>query len=87
MFLPVRHPRYIHDRRELHRDIKPGNILLNMSAQAELSCDAKLADFGLCQHLDQEEVCSSYVGAFSFPLRGYCVGVHLHHTPTLAWDP
>ena len=37
---------YIHQRRVLHSDIKPGNILLTQSG------DVKLADFGLAVHLN-----------------------------------
>lgn len=41
--------KYIHSANILHRDLKPGNLLLNAS------CDLKIGDFGLARVSDPEE--------------------------------
>jgi mitogen-activated protein kinase 1/3 len=50
--------KYIHSANVLHRDLKPGNLLLNAN------CDLKIADFGLARVLNPdnpEEDLSEYV--------------------------
>ena len=42
--------RYIHSANVLHRDLKPGNILLNAN------CDLKICDFGLARGLEDLEL-------------------------------
>ena len=37
---------FIHDRRQIHRDIKPGNILINSAGQP------KMAVFGIAKNFD-----------------------------------
>lgn len=41
--------KYIHSANILHRDLKPGNLLLNAN------CDLKIADFGLARVTDPDE--------------------------------
>jgi serine/threonine protein kinase len=46
---------YLHDRKnQLHRDLKPGNILVNSAG------DAKISDFGIAKQWDSEEFSEAY---------------------------
>jgi len=52
---------YLHYERRLHRDIKPGNCLINSAGQV------KLADFGISRTLDDSTAMSSTsVGTFKY---------------------
>jgi len=53
---------YLHrERHQVHRDMKPGNILLNSSGEV------KISDFGLAAELDStKEMCASFVGTHAY---------------------
>lgn len=52
---------YLHYEHRLHRDIKPGNVLLNLEGEA------KLSDFGIARDMEGDEaVASTMVGTFRY---------------------
>ncbi|KAL3904185.1 MAG: hypothetical protein SGPRY_011385, partial [Prymnesium sp.] len=55
---------YLHrERHQVHRDMKPGNILLNSRGE----CEIKISDFGLSAELDStKEMCATFVGTHAY---------------------
>jgi len=53
---------YLHrERHQVHRDMKPGNILLNSRG------DIKISDFGLSAELDStKEMCATFIGTHAY---------------------
>ena len=52
---------YLHYEQRLHRDIKPGNILLSSNGEA------KLSDFGIARDVDDEDaIASTMIGTFRY---------------------
>lgn len=72
---------------QVHRDMKPGNILLNSRGEV------KISDFGLSAELDStKEMCATFVGthAYMSPERlggKPCVCGHLRRRPRVPTAP
>jgi hypothetical protein len=56
----------VHERKVLHRDIKPGNIVFN-----KINNDICLIDFGLAMAVDDLKCVDSFVGTSSFAPQGH----------------
>ncbi|KAA8492958.1 Mitogen-activated protein kinase 3 [Porphyridium purpureum] len=61
MYQLFRALKYIHSANVLHRDIKPGNVLVNRD------CDLKLCDFGLARYVDPASKAGNGASAQSPP--------------------
>lgn len=65
---------YLHSKRQLHRDIKPGNILLNCGEEQILQTGqkyyngrVKISDFGLSKELEKgHSLADSFLGTFHY---------------------
>lgn len=57
-----------HSHKQLHRDIKPGNILLNSRGEV------KLSDFGISKTLDTSNFCDTFVGTATYMSPERAVG-------------
>jgi len=52
---------FLHSHKQLHRDIKPGNILINSQGSV------KLSDFGISKSLDNTaNICDTFVGTATY---------------------
>jgi serine/threonine protein kinase len=52
---------YMHSNNQIHRDIKPGNILTNIKGQV------KISDFGISKELiDKEDFSKTFIGTRSY---------------------
>ena len=69
---------YLHrERHQVHRDMKPGNILLNSRGEV------KISDFGLSAELDStKEMCASFVGTHAYMSPERCEPSPLRGTPS-----
>ena len=56
---------FLHNKKQLHRDIKPGNILINCNG------DVRIADFGLAKVASVRNCHqNSFVGTLSYMVSG-----------------
>lgn len=70
---------FLHDNRQMHRDLKPGNILLNCKGQV------KLADFGISRALDGTAgFANSFVGTVTYMSPERIVGENYSY-PSDIW--
>jgi serine/threonine protein kinase len=60
---------FLHSNKQLHRDIKPGNILVNSDGSV------KLSDFGISKTLDNTaNICDTFVGTATYMSPERAVG-------------
>ncbi|XP_072122429.1 inhibitor of nuclear factor kappa-B kinase subunit beta isoform X3 [Mobula birostris] len=81
--------RYLHENRIIHRDLKPENIVLQQGEQRLMH---KIIDLGYAKELDQNSLCTSFVGTLQYlapellEQKKYTVTVDYWSLGTLAFE-
>ena len=58
---------YLHSHRHIHRDIKPGNILIGNGNFLEGEAVEKISDFGIAKELEKgHSLADSFLGTFHY---------------------
>jgi len=73
---------YLHKcKKQVHRDIKPDNILINSRGEA------KLSDFGISKELDKTaDLCNTFVGTMAYMSPERIEGQEKYSYPSDVWS-